>query len=190
VSESPIGAAAADAPLGRVAVGGLGRLALAGLVLVLAAVVVTMSGGAGLGARLGALFGLHSERRGAKPVSAINAAPPAPTVKPLDTVARGKSRPPARSAPTVRLRSRYPAGTGPQRTLAPSPRPGQQAPPAVPPPPTVPSPPRPAPPGTVQRLVTTVRDTTAQVAPAPAQAVVDQATEAVNQVCGLAGGCP
>jgi hypothetical protein len=188
MSESPIGTAAADAPLGRVAVGGLGRVALAGLVLALAAAAVTMSGGAGLGGRLGALFGLHSDRQRAQPVSAINAAP-TPTVKPLDTVARGNSRPPARSAPTVRLRSRYPAGTGPQRTLAPSPRPGPPAPPEVPPP-TVPSPPQPAPPGTVQRLVTTVRDTTAQVAPAPAQAVVDQATEAVNQVCGLAGGCP
>jgi hypothetical protein len=189
MSESPIGAAAADAPLGRVAVGGLGRVALAGLVLALAAAVVTMSGGAGLGGRLGALFGLHTERQRAKPVSAIHAPPPTPTVKPLDTVARGNSRPPARSAPTVRLRSWSSAGTGPQRTLAPSPRPAPPAPPAVPPP-SVPSPPHPAPPGTVQRLVTTVRDTTAQVAPAPAQAVVDQATEAVNQVCGLAGGCP
>lgn len=196
---SPIGgAAAADAPLGRIAASGLGRVALAGLVLVLAAVVVTMSGGAGLGGRLGALFGLHS-RQGGKPVSAIQVAAPA-AVRPLPSAASGRWRNPARSAPEVRLRTRHPAATGPQRTEAPSPRPTPavpspvQPPAPAPPPVQPPSPPKPAPSGTVQRTVSTVREIAAPVVPAPAQPVVqpvlDQAEATVNQVCGLIGGCP
>jgi hypothetical protein len=38
-------------------------------------------------------------------------------------------------------------------------------------------------------VVGTVRDTAAPVAP-PAQPVLDQTVQTVNQVCGLIGGCP
>jgi hypothetical protein len=189
---SPIGGAAGgDPPLGQVAAGGLWRVALAGLVLVLATVIVTMSGGAGLGGRLGALFGLHSNA-GAKPASAIHAGARAP-VKARPTVARGRLRHPARSAPGVRLRSRQPAATGPQRTPAPSPRPvspSRPAPSPSPSPSPVPVPPKPAPSGNVQHVVRTLRDTTAPVVPAPAQPVLEQTASAVDQVCGRVGGCP
>src|SRR5213083_2752121 len=69
-----LGAAASPpAPLGRIAAGGLGRLALAGAVLALAAVAVTMSGGTGLGSRFGGLFGLRSEQK-ARPVHVVRLA--------------------------------------------------------------------------------------------------------------------
>jgi hypothetical protein len=187
--------------LGRIAWGGFSRVLLAGLVLVLAAVVMTMSGGAGFGGKLGALFGLHS-RQGGKPATAIQVAAPAPVLQPT-VVASATPRRSARPAPRVRLRSRHPAATGPQRTQAPGPRPNPapapapaQPPPA--PPVQVPKPPPPAPSGNVQQVARTVHDTVPAVVPAPAQPVVqpvlqpvlDQTTAAVDQACGLVGGCP
>jgi hypothetical protein len=193
MSEPPIGVAAvAEKPLAGVAASGFGRVGLAGVVLVLAAVVATMSGGAGFAGRLGTLFGFHS-KQAAKPVSATQ--PALPAVSELRSVARGRLRHPARSAPRLRLRSRHPAATGPQRTQAPGTRPVPAAPQAPAPAPSqVPSPPTPAPAGTVHRVVTIVRDTTGPVVPPPAQPVVqpvlEQTSAAVDQVCGLAGGCP
>lgn len=184
----------ADAPLGRIAAGGLGRVALAAAVLVLAAIVVTMSGGAGLGGKLGALFGLHS-KPSSKPVAAIQVARP-DAVGSLPALARAPVRHRARPAPRARLHTRPPASSAPQRIEAPSPSPAPATPPAVqaPAPPAQPSgPPKPAS-GNVQRVVSTVRDVAAPVVPAPAQPVVapllDQTTSTVNQVCGLLGGCP
>ncbi|HEX6714068.1 MAG TPA: hypothetical protein VF066_11805 [Thermoleophilaceae bacterium] len=189
-----VGAGAASATLGRVAAGGFARVVLAGLVLVLAAVVVTMSGGAGLGGKLGSLFGLHSTQ-GGMPATAVQVAAPAP-VQRTSVVARETPRRLAGSAPRVRLRQRHPAATGPRRTQAPSQRPTPAPAPVQPPPPPVevPKPPPPAPGGNVKQVVETVRKTTQPVVPAPAQPVVnpvvDQTTAAVDQACGLIGGCP
>jgi hypothetical protein len=165
--------------------GGLGRVGLAGCVLVLAAVVVTMSGGAGLGGKIGALFGLKAEERH-KPVTAIRVSAPAPAQL-QDVVARATPRRRARSVPRVRLRSRKPAATGPRRTQAPSERP---TPPPVQAPPAVPAPkPAPAPSGNVEHAAEQVRDVVAPAAP-QAQPVLDQTVATVQQACGLIGGCP
>ena len=185
--------AGAGTSLGRVAAGGFGRVLCAGALLVLAAIVVTMSGGAGLGGQLGALFGLHS-RQGGKPATAIQVAAPAPVLHP-PVVARVAPRRPVRSAPGVRLRSRKPAATGPQRTPAPSPQPAT---PHAPPPPVVVPKPPPAPGGNVQGIARQVAGTVPPVVPAPAQPVVqpvvqpvlDQTVAAVDQTCGVIGGCP
>jgi hypothetical protein len=166
----------------------LGRAGLAAVVLVLAAVAVTMSGGAGLGGSLGALFGLHT-RQGGKPVSAIQVAAPA-TVQ--SAVAS------ARLAPVTRVQRQPKKRTRPQSTPAPrrlspgpgAPRPAPAAPPVAPQPPPVqaPTPPPPAS-GNVQHTVQTVRDTAAPLAP-PAQPVLDQALQTVDRTCTLIGGCP
>jgi hypothetical protein len=182
------GAIAAPAPIGRVAAGGLGRVALAGLVLILAAVVMTTSGGAGLGGRLGALFGLHS-KQGGKPVSAIQAAAPA-AVHDAVTVARVAPAQPRRTAPHAKRHTRRPpVTTTPQGTPAPAPNPAPALPPSQPPPIETPHPPGPAPEGNVQHAVKTVRDSAAPLAP-PLQPVLDQSVAAVDKVCGLVGGCP
>jgi hypothetical protein len=192
---SPVlGAGAASATLGRVAAGGLARILLAGLVLVLAAVVVTMSGGAGLGGKLGSLFGLHS-RQGGMPATAVQVAAPAPVLR-TSVVARETPRRLAGSAPRVRLRQRHPAATGPRRTQAPSQRPTPSPAPVQPPPPPIqiPKPPPETPGGNAKQVVDTVRKTTRPVIPAPAQPLVepvlDQTTAAVDHACGLIGGCP
>jgi hypothetical protein len=192
-----VGGDGTTTPLGRIAWGGFSRVFLAGIVLVLAAVVVTMSGGAGFGGKLGALFGLHS-RQGGKPATAIQVAAPAPVLS-SNVVARATPRRSARSVPRVRLRSRHPAATGPQRTQAPGTRPSPApAQPAPAPPVQVPKPPPPAPSGNVQQIARTVHDTVPAAVPAPVQPVVqpvtqpvlDQTTAAVDQACGLIGGCP
>jgi hypothetical protein len=188
VNDPPvIGRDAAIPPLGRVAVGGLGRLVLAGCVLALAAAVVTMSGGAGLGGKLGSLFGLKSQER-SKAVTAVRVSAPAP-VQLEGVVARVTSRRHASPAPRVRLRSRKPAATGPRRTRVPGarPSPAQPAPPAVPAPEPPPAPPAPS--GNVQRAVQTIRDTAGPAIP-QAQPVLDQTAAAVGQACGVIGGCP
>jgi hypothetical protein len=165
-----------------------GRSGLAGVVLVLAAVVVTMSGGAGLGGRLGALFGLHS-KQGGKQVSAIHAVAPAAV---RHSVASARVAPrhaaPRASQPKARTRPQ----TGPVSRRAPvsqeGPRPAPAQQPAAPSPPPVPRP-APAPQGNVQHVVQQVRETAAPVAP-PAQPVLDQVSGTVDQACGLIGGCP
>jgi hypothetical protein len=189
------GTGGASASLGRVAAGGFGRILAAGVVLVLAAIVVTMSGGAGFGGQLGSLFGLRS-KQGGKPATAIQVAARAPVLRPT-VVARATPRSHARSAPGVRLRSRKPAATGPQRTPAPSTQPAPAPAPAQPPAPAPvqpPKPPKPAPGGNVEQVVRQVHDTAPQVVPAPAQPavqpVLDQTAAAVEQACGLIGGCP
>jgi hypothetical protein len=145
---------------------------------------MTTSGGAGLGGRLGALFGLHS-KQGRKPVSAIQAAAPA-AVQHAVTVARVAPAQPRRRAPHAKRHTRQPpVTTTPQRTPAPAPNPA----PALPPPIETPQPPAPAPEGNVQHAVKTVRDTAVPLAP-PLQPVLDQSEAAVDQVCGLIGGCP
>lgn len=186
-------ASAATASLGRIAAGGFWRVVVAGAVLVLAAIVMTMSGGAGLGGGLGALFGLHTGQ-GGKPATAIQVAAPAPVLPSKSVVARVTPRRPASSAPGVRLRSRKPAATGPQRTPAPSTQPGSS--PAHPGPVPAPAPPPAS--GNVQQVVRQVHDTVPQAVPAPAkpvvapvaQPVLDQTTAAADQACGLIGGCP
>jgi hypothetical protein len=155
----------------------------------LLAAAVTMSGGAGLGGRLGVLFGLHSEQA-RRSVSGVEVATPAAGT----TVARGTLRQPARSAPTVRLRSRHPVQAVPPRTQAPSPPPTPAVPPGPAPVPPVqpPSPPKPS--GNVERAVNTVRDTASPAVPSPAQPVsqpvLDQVAAAFGQACGAVGGCP
>lgn len=165
------------------------RVPMAGVVLVLAAVVVTMSGGAGLGGRLGALFGLHS-KQGNKPASAVPAAAPAAArVAVASMRVASRTPPPSRARPKSRTRPR--SAPGPRRSPAqgeaPRPAPAQQ--PVAPSPPTPPPPPVPKPTGNVERVVGTVRDTAAPVAP-PAQPVLDQTVQTANQVCGMIGGCP
>jgi len=165
-----------------------GRAGLAGVVLVLAAVVVTMSGGAGLGGRLGALFGLHS-KHGGKPVAAVHSAAPASVRHPVASV-HALTRHAAPRALQLKARTRPQTAPAPHRAPvsqeAPRPAPAQQ--PAAPSPPPAPRP-VPAPQGTVQHVVQNVRDTAAPLAP-PAQPVLDQVSGTVDQACGLIGGCP
>lgn len=189
---APVGGVAqAPTPLSRIAFSGFGRVALAGLVLVLAAVVVTMSGGGGLAGRLGSLFGVQSHAKAA-PVAAVEVAGPVKEV--VNSVRRSTAV--ARSQhPVVRrhVSSRRHAGGTPQQSPAPgAPRPAPALPPSAQPapPPVVPKPPPPAPSGNVEKTVATVRDTTAPVVPQQAQPVLDQAQQTVSQACGLTGGCP
>lgn len=189
MNESPVvGGGLAVASLRRLAVAGIGRVILAGLVLALTAAVVTMSGGAGLGGRLGSLFGLHT-RQGGKPATAIQVAAPAPVLH-SNVVARVTPRRHAGSAPRVRLRSRRPAATGPRRTQVPSPPPTSPPVQAAPAPPPVQAPkPAPAPGGNVERATQQVHDVVAPAAP-PVAPVLDQTVTTVRQACGLIGGCP
>ena len=165
-----------------------GRAGLAGVVLVVAAVVVTMSGGAGLGGRLGALFGLHS-KHGGKPVAAIRTAAPAPVPHPMASVHALRHHAAPRAV-HPKARTRPQTAPAPHRAPvsqeAPRPAPAQQ--PAAPSPPPVPQP-VPTPQGNVQHVVKDVRDTAAPLAP-PAQPVLDQVSGTVDQACGLIGGCP
>jgi hypothetical protein len=166
-----------------------GRGVLAGVVLVLAAVVVTMSGGAGLGGRLGALFGLHSGQAG-KPVAAAHAAAPALPESAVTSVrVFPRAVAPRKSQPKSRTRPRTAPAPGRAPVAGEAPRPAPAQPPVAPPPPTVPKP-APTPQGNVERTVQTVRETVAPVTPQPAQPVLDQTTQTVGQVCALIGGCP
>jgi hypothetical protein len=186
MSASPLaGVAPASTPLSRIAFGGFGRVALAGLLLVLAAVVVTMSGGAGLAGRVGSLFGVQSHAK-SEPVAAVEVAGPVKAV--VSSVRRSgvaRSQRPA-------VHRRVGARRGPQQSPAPvAPRPAPALPPSepVPPPVETPKPPPPAPSGNVQRTVETVRNTTAPLVP-QAKPVLDQTAQTVSQACGLIGGCP
>jgi len=183
-------AAPAPTPLSRIAFGGFGRVGLAGLVLVLAAVIVTMSGGAGLAGRIGSLFGVQSHAK-SKPIAAVEVAGP---VKAVVNSVRQQATPAAHSQRQVvrrRVSTRRHAGGTPQQSPAPgAPRPAPALPPSQPaPPPVVPKPPPPAPSGNVERTVTTVHNTAAPVVP-QAQPVLDQAQQTVSQACGLIRGCP
>jgi hypothetical protein len=165
----------------------LGRAGLGAVVLVLAAVAVTMSGGAGLGGSLGALFGLHT-RQGGKPVSAIQVAAPATVQR---AVASARLAPVTRAQRQPKKRTRPQSAPAPRRR-SPAPAPPQPAPagpPAAQQPPPVQAPSPPPPTGNVQRAAQTVRDTAAPLAP-PAQPVLDQAVQTVNRACTLIGGCP
>jgi hypothetical protein len=166
-----------------------GRGVLAGAVLVLAAAVVTMSGGAGLGGRLGALFGLHSGQAG-EPVAAVHAGAPA-TLESAVTSVRVFPRAvaPRTSQPKRRTRPRTAPAPGRAPVAGEAPRPAPALPPVAPPPPAVPKP-APTPQGNVERTVQTVHETVTPVTPQPVQPVLDQATQTVGQVCGLIGGCP
>ena len=194
---SPVaGVAPAPTPLSRIAVGGFGRVALAGLVLVLAAVVVTMSGGAGIAGRVGSLFGFQSQAK-TKPVAVVEVAGPVNAV--VNSVRRSAAAPSQRPAVHRRVNARRPAARTPQQSPAPvAPRPAPALPPSQPalppsqpaPPPVVPKPPPPAPSGTLEKTVGTVRETAAPVVPAQAQPVLEQVQQTVSQACGLIGGCP
>ena len=190
MSASPVvGVAPASAPISRIAFGGFGRVALAGLVLVLAAVVVTMSGGAGLAGRVGSLFGFQSRAK-QKPVEVVEVAGPVNAV--VASVA-GSAPSQSRNRQVVRRHrtGRRHAGGTPQQSPAPgAPRPAPALPPSQPaPPPAVPKPPPPAPAGNVEQTVKTVHDTAPPIVP-QAQPVLDQAQQTVSQACGLTGGCP
>lgn len=184
MSASPVvGVAPAPTPLTRIAFGGFGRVALAGLLLVLAAVVVTMSGGVGLAGRLGSLFGVQSHSK-PEPVAAVEVAGPVKAV--VTSVRRPAAAHTQRPAVQRRVSARRPGARTPQPPALAAPRPAPALPPSRPAPPPTPPP---APSGNVQRAVDTVRTTTAPVAP-QAQPVLDQTAQAVSQACGLIGGCP
>jgi hypothetical protein len=169
----------------------LGRLVLAGSVLVLAAVVMTMSGSGGFAGRLGGLFGVEA-RTAEEPVHVVRLAEPqraaavasfrhaAPAgAAPVALRRRGQTKQGVPPAP-LNVRSGPGAGGGPV--------PAPPAPPPAPPPVEAPRP-APAPRGIVDRTVETVRTTVAPTAP-PAQPVLDRTAAAVGQVCGVIGGCP
>ena len=172
--------------LGRIAAGGFARVVVAGFVLVLAGLVVTISGGAGFGGRLGSLFGFGSSGH-AKPAPVAFHAPrpaAAPVVVARATPHRSAPRPdtPKRSAPVHRApQRRSPAAQG---------QPAPPTSPVAPAPPPVEIPrPAPAPSGNVERTTKAVRDITAQAAP-PAAPVLDAVAGVTGQVCSLIGVCP
>jgi DNA polymerase-3 subunit gamma/tau len=186
MSASPVAALGpGHAPLGRVAALGLGRIALAGLVLVLAAVVVTMSGGAGVAGRVGSLFGLRSEPR-AKPVAAVEVAGPVAAV--IKSVQGARARP-QRQGGGSRVNAKRPVTRTPKQSPAPAPSRPAPALPQPPPPVEAPGPPQPAPGGNVEKTTKAVRETMTPVVP-QAQPVLDQTAQTVSQVCGAIGGCP
>ena len=173
------------APLGPIAAGGLGRVGLAGLVLVLAAAAVTVSGGAGLGGRLGSLFGFNS-KPSREPVHAVDAAAPVSSTPYVAETRPALPQVQRRTPPARSHKRSEPVRSTPRRSPSPTDRPAPPKAPALPPV-SLPAPPG-APSGTVDRAVKAVQETTAPV-PA-AQPVVDQLTSAVGQACGLLGGCP
>jgi hypothetical protein len=173
---------AADPPLGRIAIGGFGRVALACSVLVLAAIVVTLSGGAGFGGALGALFGTQSgAHRSAAP--AVQAGAP---VAPAGFVRAAPRAPAVRVSPPARRRQGARGAPRQSPPAASRPAPLVGAPPA--PPVQVPQP-APLPQGQVQHAVDMTRQVLDPAAPA-ARPVTDQAAATVGQLCGLLGGCP
>jgi hypothetical protein len=166
------------------AAGGLGRIALAGCLLALAALLVTTTGGGGLRGALGSLFGYHS----GDPSQATAANRP--------TQPGASSAVPSRLLPVVNIEARVPVarrhtrahrrGRSHQRQS-----PGRAPAPSTAPVPQVPAPPRPPPPS--QGVVERATDAIDQVAPAlppPAQPLVHEAVGVVGQVCGLLGRCP
>jgi hypothetical protein len=174
-----------------------GRVALAGVVLALAAMAVTISGGAGLLGGLGEVFGSSSELRrggGDRAHAAADVAVKA-LVASHRVVPQRVSRPqpqqvPRREAVAAPRPAPAPAPVAvpqPAPVAAPAPSPAPRPAPA-PPPTSPPTGPRPQPGGTVERVTHDLRDAVAPVA--PLQPVVDQATGAVTQVCALLGGCP
>ena len=182
MSAPPVGLARlAEPPLARVAAGGFGRVALACCVLVLAAIVVTMSGGVGFGGALDALFGTHADAS-KKAAPSVRAAAPALSVHRAAPGRRAIAPTPA----TQPQHRRRPAA--PQRSAPPAPpAPVNVAPAPVPTPAPVPIP-KPAP-GQLERTVETVKQVAVPLAPA-AQPVADQLTTTVGEVCLMLGGCP
>jgi hypothetical protein len=178
----------AQAPAGRMAAGGLGRIALAGCLLGLAALLVTTAGGGGLRGALGPLFGYHSGH--AARATTANPRDPSVAVSALPLrlprTARAQARAPAGrhdSRGHRQGRSRQPRS--PSRAPAPatSPVPGVPAPPPPTPPPPSPSP------GIVERAANAI-DQVAPALPPPAQPLVHEAVGVVGQACGLLGRCP
>jgi hypothetical protein len=172
--------------LGRVAAGGFARVLVAGFVLVLAGLVVTISGGTGFGGRLGSLFGFGSSGHAKRAPVAFHTprAAAAPVLVARSTPHRSALRPhtPKRSAPVrIAPQRRSPAAQG---------QPAPATPPVAPAPPPVEIPrPVPAPSGNVERTTEAVRDITAPTVPA-ATPVVDAVAGVTGQVCSLIGGCP
>jgi hypothetical protein len=177
-----------QAPLGRMAAGGLGRMTLAACLLTLAALLVTTSGGAGLRGALGSLFDSHSPH-----------AARATTDRARNAAGAGAALA-LRGAPVARVQSRSPA-TGPHkpphrhggshqpRIPAPAPSPSPAPAPQVRPSPSPPRPPTPPSQGVVDSATRAI-DQAATALPPPAQPLVPEATGAVAQVCGLLGQCP
>jgi hypothetical protein len=186
VSAPPVGLARlAEPPLARVAAGGFGRVALACCVLVLAAIVVTMSGGAGFGGALDALFGTHAD-------TSRKAAPPVRAAAPALSVRRAAPRRHVNAVTPARPPANRRRAASPRRSAPVAERPAPAAPAPVP----VPAPapvqiPKPAPDTNrqLERTVETVKQVAVPLAPA-AQPVTDQLTTTVGQVCGMLGGCP
>lgn len=175
----------AQAPVGRMAAGGLGRIALAGCLLALAALLVTTTGGGGLRGALGSLFGYHAGH----PVRA--------TATNRPTQPGPGSAVPFRVLPALHVEARAPVarhhtrghrrGGSHQRQS-----PGRAPAPSTAPVPQVPAPPRPPPPpsqGVVDRAANAI-DQVAPALPPPAQPLVHEAVGVVGQVCGLLGQCP
>lgn len=183
MSGPPLGLAGlAEPPLARVAAGGFGRVALACCVLVLAAVVVTMSGGAGFGGALDALFGTQSKARKSSSPSVRAAAPI--VASPAAARPRGRAIAPVRQQRRPRQHVR-------KALRRSEPAPARPAPIAAAPAPAPVQPPKPPPvaPRQLERALETTTQVVVPVVPA-VQPVTDQATTTVSQICGMLGGCP
>jgi hypothetical protein len=168
------------------AAGGLGRIALAGCLLALAALLVTTTGGGGLRGALGSLFGFHGGQAPRATTTDNGRSKPGPGgAQPFRLLPIFHVEAPA---PVARQRARRhrPGGSHQRRV------PGQTPAPSTSPVPQAPSPPRPPTPPS-QGLVGSAGQAIEQAAPAvpaPAQPVVHDAVGAVVQVCGLLGQCP
>jgi hypothetical protein len=184
----PFVANSADAPIGRIAAGGLARVALAACALALAALVVTSTGAGGLGGALGSLFGIHSAPAERPKASAQPIAAPSVDA-PVTPVSRTRSAPTRAPATNRRIPARRPTSPYP-RIRTPGPRAPHSSPQPIPtqthPPPAPPAEP---PPGVVGGVGAAVREA-GKALPPPAQPVVGQAVETISKVCGLLGGCP
>jgi hypothetical protein len=177
----------AQAPIGRMAALGLGRIALAGCLLALAALLVTTTGGGGLRGALGSLFGFHAGHAPRSATAHRRSQPRADRAVPFQLlpISRGNARAPvARRHARGHRRDASHQRQTPGRPPAPSTSPVPQIPPAPPA--------APAPPGS-QGLVGSAAhaiDQAAPVLPPPAQPLVHEAVATVGQLCGLLGQCP
>jgi hypothetical protein len=182
------GRSGATEPIARIAAGGLARVALAACALALAALVVTSTGASGLGGALGSLFGVHSAAAERSKASAQPIAAPSVDA-PVTRASRTHSSPASAPVRHPRTPARGPTPAHP-RVGRPQLRAPQSSPHTIPtqtqPPPAPPAQP---PPGVVGGVGAAVRGAGTALPP-PAQPVVDQAVEAIGQVCGLFDGCP
>jgi hypothetical protein len=190
-AETQLGAVvvASDDSLGRLAAGGLGRMALGACVLGLVAIILTGLGATGLGGSLGSLFGFGSHKSAATHRAQLTARP-TPAAPHHQVTGSGAQRTRA-VAPhgrrPARERHRPPAqGRRPSPLPESSPQPAPQPGPAPAPPPPPPS--RPA---VVKTVENQVEQTGGRV-PEPVAPLIPipQAVQQIDSACALLGGCP